>query len=204
MFSSASSELMGYRDRTWETRAGAIDLRIPKLRRGSYFTAFLEPRRTAEKAHLGLKAAASKVLGATLQRYRVHCMRNLLAWVGKAHQTMVAATIRTAFAQETAEAAHEPWRRVADSLRPRFSKLAALMDEAEFDVLAYEVPQGPAHQVAQHEPAGTSEWRDQEARQCRRHFPWRRGGCAPRRRLAAGTARRVGGVLALHDHGKHD
>lgn len=66
-------------------------------------------------------------------------MRNLLACVGKAHQTMVAATIRTAFAQETAEAAHEQWRRVADSLRPRFSKLAALMDEAEFDVLAYMV-----------------------------------------------------------------
>ncbi|MGF7178356.1 transposase-like protein [Azospirillum doebereinerae] len=40
----------GYRERTWETRAGAIDLRIPKLRRGSYFPAFLEPRRTAEKA----------------------------------------------------------------------------------------------------------------------------------------------------------
>jgi len=40
----------GYRDRTWETRAGAIDLRIPKLRRGSYLPCFLEPRRTAEKA----------------------------------------------------------------------------------------------------------------------------------------------------------
>jgi len=40
----------GYRDRLWETRAGSIDLRIPKLRRGSYLTAFLEPRRTAEKA----------------------------------------------------------------------------------------------------------------------------------------------------------
>lgn len=40
----------GYRERTWETRADAIDLRIPKLRRGSYFPAFLEPRRTAEKA----------------------------------------------------------------------------------------------------------------------------------------------------------
>ena len=40
----------GYRDRTFETRLGALSLRIPKLRQGSYFPPFLEPRKTAEKA----------------------------------------------------------------------------------------------------------------------------------------------------------
>jgi transposase-like protein len=40
----------GYRDRTWHTRAGTVPLKIPKLRSGSYFPGFLEPRRSSEKA----------------------------------------------------------------------------------------------------------------------------------------------------------
>ncbi len=40
----------GYRDRLWQTCAGDVDLKIRKLRQGSYFPEFLEPRRTAEKA----------------------------------------------------------------------------------------------------------------------------------------------------------
>lgn len=258
----------GYRERRWDTRAGTVDLKVPKLRRGSYSPAFLEPRRTSEKAllaviqeayvssvstrsvddlvqaigmtgisknqvsrlcaeidervqaflnrplegdwpylwidaiyvkqrqagrivsvativavavntdgcrkvlgmsvgpseaepfwtdflrqltrrglrgvrlivsdaHEGLKAAASKVLGSTWQRCRVHFMRNALALVPKKQQPAVATMIHTAFAQETEAEAHAQWRRVAGQLREKLPKLAALMDDAENDFLAY-------------------------------------------------------------------
>jgi len=64
-------------------------------------------------------------------------MRNALAHVPKGQHTMVVAAIRQAFLQPDAEAAHQTWRHVADQLRPRWPKLAALMDDSEHDVLAY-------------------------------------------------------------------
>src|SRR4029079_15151525 len=258
----------GYRDRAWETRAGTVELRIPKLRKGSYFPAFLEPRRLSEKAlaavvqeayvhgistrsvddlvkamgmsgisksqvsrlceeidakvttflkppmygdwpylwidatyvkvrqngrivsvavivaigvnsdgrreilgldigpseaetfwpgfwrklarrglrgvklvisdaHEGIKAAVAKVFNATWQRCRVHFMRNVLAHAGRQGRRVVSAFIATAFAQNDAEAARTQWRRVADQLRPKLPKLAAFLDQAETDVLAY-------------------------------------------------------------------
>src|ERR1700730_1697278 len=88
-------------------------------------------------AHEGLKAAVAKVLHASWQRCRVHFMRNVLAHAGKHGRRVVAAFIATAFAQEDAEMARLQWRQVADQLRPKVAKLAALMDEAEADVLAF-------------------------------------------------------------------
>ena len=258
----------GYRERSWETRAGTVALKIPKLRKGSYFPGFLEPRRMAEKAltaviqeayiqgvstrsvddlvqamgmsgisksqvsrlcgeiddkiqsfldrplegewpylwldathvkvgqagrivsvavtvavavndqgrrevlgmaigaseaetfwteflrgltrrglrgvqlvisddHKGLKAAATRILGATWQGCRVHFMRNLLAHAGRQGRRVVSAFVASAFAQDDADSAKAQWRQVADQLRPKAPRLAALMDEAEHDVLAY-------------------------------------------------------------------
>jgi putative transposase len=87
-------------------------------------------------AHEGLKVAVTKVLSATWQRCRVHFMRNVLAHAGKSGRRVVSAFIATAFAQETPEAASTQWRAVADQIRPRVPKLAALLDDAEPDVLA--------------------------------------------------------------------
>jgi transposase-like protein len=89
-------------------------------------------------AHEGLKTAIGAVLhGASWQRCRVHFVRNALAVVPKAAAQLVAATIRTVFAQPDAAGAREQWRRVADGFRARYPKLAERMDQAEADVLAY-------------------------------------------------------------------
>jgi hypothetical protein len=64
-------------------------------------------------------------------------MRNALAYAGKTQRRIVSAWVGTAFAQDDAAAARKQWREVADQARPRVPKLAALMDDAEADVLAY-------------------------------------------------------------------
>jgi hypothetical protein len=64
-------------------------------------------------------------------------MRNVLAHAGRNGRRVVSAFIAAAFAQDDAEQAPAQWRRVADQLRPKVPKLAALMDNAEPDVLAY-------------------------------------------------------------------
>jgi putative transposase len=79
-------------------------------------------------SHEGIKAAVAKVLCATWQRRRVHFLRNVLAHAGRRGRRVVSAFIATGFAQVDAESARQQWRRVADQLRPKVPKLAALMD----------------------------------------------------------------------------
>jgi glutathionylspermidine synthase len=70
------------------------------------------------------------VLKASWQRCRVHFLRSALAYAKKGQRQMVFALINTIFAQETTEASHAQWRVVADQLRSKFPKLAAMMNEA--------------------------------------------------------------------------
>jgi len=89
-------------------------------------------------AHTGLKAAIRKTFsGAAWQRCRVHFMRNLLARVPKGHAEMIAATVRTIFAQPDPVSTRDQLRLVADMLRERHSAVSDLLLEAEADVTAY-------------------------------------------------------------------
>ena len=95
-------------------------------------------RLVVSDAHSGLKAAITKTLaGAGWQRRRVHLMRNLLAAVAKHHKEMVAATVRTIFAQPDDASTRNQLRVVADMLREGFPAAADLLDDAETDLCAY-------------------------------------------------------------------
>jgi putative transposase len=89
-------------------------------------------------AHEGLKAAITQVLnGATWQRCRVHFMRNLLSHVPRGDMAIVAAALRTVFAQPDQNAARRQLRAVYEAMLPRWPKAAQVLVEAEHDILAY-------------------------------------------------------------------
>ena len=89
-------------------------------------------------AHSGLKAAIGRVFeGSTWQRCRVHLMPNLLTHVPKGHKEMIAATVRTIFAQLDPETTRDQLRQVVGMLELRHPKAAVLLPDAEHDVTAY-------------------------------------------------------------------
>jgi len=89
-------------------------------------------------AHEGLKAAIEQVLtGTTWQRCRVHFMRNVLAHIPKGSKSVVAAALRTIFAQPDREAAGAQLAEVVKAMMGRWPKAADLVAQAEHDVLAY-------------------------------------------------------------------
>jgi len=89
-------------------------------------------------AHEGLRKAIGEVLGgASWQRCRVHFMRNLLARVPQGDKSLVAAAVRTIFAQPHREAAGQQLDLVVQTMQPRWPKAAELLVAAEEDILAY-------------------------------------------------------------------
>lgn len=121
---------------------------------GVFWTAFLRSLKARglhgtqlviSDAHTGLKAAiAAVMLGASWQRCRVHFLRNVLAQVPKASQEMVAAAIRTIFAQPDAAHVRDQLDVIATMLGRQFPKVEAMLREAADDLTAFaDFP--PAH-----------------------------------------------------------
>jgi putative transposase len=88
--------------------------------------------------HQGLKAAIARCfIGASWQRFWVHCMRNALAKVPRADAAMVAAAIRTIFAQPSTEAVYAQFDRIVATLGPKFPTVAGMLSDARDDLLAF-------------------------------------------------------------------
>ena len=124
-----------------------LDLDVGDTEDEVFWTQFLRRLRTRglsgvvlviSDAHSGLKTAIRKTFsGTSWQRCRVHFMRNLLAKVPRVHAEMVAATVRTIFAQPDPASTRDQLRMVADMLRERHPAVSDLLLEAEADVTAY-------------------------------------------------------------------
>jgi transposase-like protein len=114
---------------------------------GAFWTAFLRSLRARglggvklviSDAHTGLKAAISAVLlGATWQRCRVHFMRNVLAKVPKASAEMVAAAIRTIFAQPDRPHVEAQFDEITLMIGRQFPDVATMLTDAREDLLAF-------------------------------------------------------------------
>jgi putative transposase len=114
---------------------------------GAFWTAFLRSLKTRglggvqlviSDAHAGLKAAIEAVLlGAAWQRCRVHFLRNVLAQVPKGHAEMVAAAIRTVFAQPDPEHVRSQLDVIAGMLGRQFPKVETMLREAGDEVTAF-------------------------------------------------------------------
>ncbi|MFF4827976.1 transposase [Streptomyces sp. NPDC001312] len=121
----------GYRPREWDTRAGTVELAVPKLRSGSYFPHWLLERRRRAKQALISVVATAYLLGVSTRRV------NLLSQVPKSAQPWVATLLRTVFEQPDTDAVKAQMRHVLDALEAKFPKAAAHLDAAQHDLLAF-------------------------------------------------------------------
>ena len=167
---------------------------------GAFWTAFLRwlkargltgTQLVISDAHAGLQAAISTVLlGTSWQRCRVHSMRNVLARVPKGNGEMVAAAIRTVFAQPDAEHVRGQLDVIAAMLGRQFPEVETMLRDAREDLLAFtDFPVVHWKKIWSDEPARAAQQGDQAAHRRRRRLP------QPRR-----AARLAGAVLVeAHD-----
>ena len=114
---------------------------------GAFWTAFLRSLKARglhgtqlviSDAHVGLKSAIAAVMvGSAWQRCRVHFLRNVLAQVPKGSAEMVAAAIRTIFAQPDAEHVRDQLDVIATMLGRQFPKVEAMLRDAADDITAF-------------------------------------------------------------------
>ena len=133
---------------TMEGRREVLGCAVGDSEDGAFWTEFLRSLRSRglsgvrlviSDQHLGLKKAVEAVMvGSAWQRCRVHFLRNVLARVQRANTHMVIATIQTIFAQPDAEAVREQFDRVVATLEPNFAEVAAMLEGAHEDLLAFD------------------------------------------------------------------
>ena len=159
---------------------------------GAFWTAFLRSLKARglagtklviSDAHAGLKAAiAAVMLGASWQRCRVHFLRNVLAQVPKGSQTMVAAAIRTIFAQPDAEHVREQLEVIATMLGRQFPKVED--DAARGRRRHHRLRRLPGRALEEDlvdQPARAGQQGDQTPHRRRRGLPQPRRAAPPRR-----------------------
>ena len=123
-------------------------------------------------AHTGLKAAIGAVMaGAAWQRCRVQFLGNVLARVPRGSAEMVAAAIRTIFAQPTGAEVGEQLGKVAAMLQPKFPAVATMLVHARQDLTAFTSFQSPLDQAVEHQPTGTGQQGGQAPHERGRHLP---------------------------------
>ena len=132
---------------TGDGRREVLGFEVGDSEDGAFWTAFLRSLKARglagvqlviSDAHTGLKQAIGAVmLGAAWQRCRVHFLRNVLAQVPRGNAEMVAAAIRTVFAQPDAEHVAEQFETIAMMLGRQLPKVEQMMREAREDLLAF-------------------------------------------------------------------
>lgn len=159
---------------------------------GAFWTAFLRSLKSRglagvqlviSDAHAGLRSAIDAVLiGAAWQRCRVHFLRNVLAQVPKGSAEMVAAAIRTVFAQPDAEHVREQLDTIAGMLGRQFPKVETMLREAAADITAFaDFPVAHWKKIdLVNQPTGAIEQGNQTPHRRRRRVP------QPRRAVTAG------------------